>query len=66
MGTRQLITVDTTAGRLRVRAPNTLRVSDGETVGLDFETEKPGGVRPRQRQGAVSAYAELMAGGAHG
>lgn len=37
MGTRQLVTVDTHAGRLKVRAPNTLRIEDGETVGLSFD-----------------------------
>ncbi|MXN64370.1 ATP-binding cassette domain-containing protein [Stappia sp. GBMRC 2046] len=40
MGARQLVTVDTDVGRLRVRSPNTLRVNDGETVGLDFMTER--------------------------
>ncbi|WP_108660902.1 ABC transporter ATP-binding protein [Acuticoccus kandeliae] len=40
MGSRQLVTVDTEAGRLRVRAPNTVRVADGETIGLDFITER--------------------------
>ncbi len=40
MGARQLVTVDTEAGRLKVRAPNTVRVDYGETVGLDFETDK--------------------------
>jgi multiple sugar transport system ATP-binding protein len=39
MGARQLITVDTSAGRLKVRAPNTVRAGFGETVGLDFRTE---------------------------
>ncbi|MBX2855438.1 MAG: ABC transporter ATP-binding protein [Rhodobacteraceae bacterium] len=37
MGARQLITIDTDAGRLRVRAPNTVRVGDGELVGLSFD-----------------------------
>jgi multiple sugar transport system ATP-binding protein len=40
MGARQLVTVDTAAGRLRVRAPNTVRVADGETVGLAFDAER--------------------------
>jgi multiple sugar transport system ATP-binding protein len=40
MGARQLLTVDTCAGRLKVRAPNTVRVADGETIGLDFVTER--------------------------
>jgi multiple sugar transport system ATP-binding protein len=39
MGARQLITLDTSAGRLKVRAPNTVRAGFGETVGLDFKTE---------------------------
>ena len=39
MGARQLITVDTDAGRLRVRADNTVRVDYGETVGLGFDTD---------------------------
>ncbi len=38
MGARQLVTVETDAGRLKVRAPNTARVAEGETVGLDFDT----------------------------
>jgi multiple sugar transport system ATP-binding protein len=40
MGTRQLVTVDTEAGRLKVRAPNTLRVSDGENVSLSFNASR--------------------------
>ena len=40
MGTRQLVTVDTDAGRLKIRAPNTVRVDFGETVGLSFETDR--------------------------
>lgn len=40
MGARQLVTVDTNAGRLKVRAPNTVKVDYGETVGLDFDADK--------------------------
>ena len=40
MGSRQLVTIDTSAGRLKVRAPNTIKVDYGETVGLTFETDK--------------------------
>jgi len=40
MGARQLVTVDTDAGRLKVQAPNTVRVTTGETVGLDFDTDR--------------------------
>jgi multiple sugar transport system ATP-binding protein len=40
MGSRQLITVDLEAGRLKVRAPNTVRARYGDTVGISFETER--------------------------
>jgi len=39
MGARQILTVDTTAGRMRVRAPHDARVAVGETVGLAFQTD---------------------------
>jgi multiple sugar transport system ATP-binding protein len=39
MGARQLVTVDTDAGRLKIRAPNTVRASFGETVGLRFKSD---------------------------
>nr|HMU52297.1 TOBE domain-containing protein [Geminicoccaceae bacterium] len=35
MGARQVVTVDTAAGRARVRCGNDIRVSFGETVGLE-------------------------------
>ena len=40
MGARQLVTVETDAGPLKVRAPNDTRVADGETVGLAFLTDR--------------------------
>ncbi|RMD65213.1 MAG: ABC transporter ATP-binding protein [Alphaproteobacteria bacterium] len=40
MGTRQLVTVDTGVGRLKVRAPNTVRVDDGDSVALAFDTRR--------------------------
>jgi multiple sugar transport system ATP-binding protein len=39
MGSRQLITVDTQAGRLKIKAPNDVRASIGENVALNFRTE---------------------------
>ncbi len=39
MGARQLLTVDTAAGRLRVRAPNRVKVSPGDNVGLAFDSK---------------------------
>jgi multiple sugar transport system ATP-binding protein len=39
MGSRQLIIVDTLAGRLKVKAPNELHASIGDNVGLNFRTE---------------------------
>jgi len=38
-GVRQIVVVDTPAGRVRVRSPNTVRVSAGETVGLEFSKD---------------------------
>ena len=40
MGTRQLVTVDTDAGRLKIRAANRIRLADGDTIGLSFSTAK--------------------------
>ena len=39
MGARQIVTVDTSAGRLRARTTNTQRAVRGETVGLEFRSE---------------------------
>ncbi|MEM6762760.1 MAG: TOBE domain-containing protein, partial [Pseudomonadota bacterium] len=40
MGARQLITVATEAGALKVRTGNHVRVAGGETVGLSFLTDR--------------------------
>ena len=40
MGARQVVTVDTEAGRLRVRTPNSQRATVGERVGLAFDPEQ--------------------------
>jgi multiple sugar transport system ATP-binding protein len=40
MGARQVVTVDTEAGRLRVRTANTQRAAVGERVGLAFDPEQ--------------------------
>jgi len=40
MGARQIITLDTPAGRLRVRAPNSLQLAPGERVPFGFVTEQ--------------------------
>ena len=40
MGARQILTVDSAAGRLKVRAPNALAVRQGERVGLGFDPER--------------------------
>lgn len=39
MGARQLITVDTPSGRLRVRTDNQARADVGETIGLEFSQD---------------------------
>ncbi len=40
MGARQVVTVDTKAGRLRVRTSNSQRASIGEQVGLAFDSSQ--------------------------
>jgi multiple sugar transport system ATP-binding protein len=40
MGARQIVTVDTEAGRLRVRTPNSQRAAIGDRVGLAFDPEQ--------------------------
>ncbi len=39
-GARQLVTVDTHAGRVKVRAPNHISVALGDLVGLRFRTQR--------------------------
>jgi multiple sugar transport system ATP-binding protein len=63
MGARQLVTVDTDAGRLRVRAPNTTRVDYGESVGLSFDPERVVVFNPHTDRALKSA---IYDGGAHG
>lgn len=63
MGARQLVTVDTDAGRLRVRAPNTVRVDYGDTVGLTFDPERIVVFDPETDRAVASA---LYDGGVHG
>ena len=40
MGPRQVITVDTGAGRLKVRTSNQVTVQRGENIGLNFRSER--------------------------
>ena len=63
MGARQLLTVDTAAGRLKVRAPNDQRASVGETVGLDFRSDALVLFDGRSERALDS---DLLAGGGHG
>ena len=63
MGARQLITVDTDAGRLRVRASNTVKADYGETVGLALDAERLVVFNPETGRAVKSA---LHDGGAHG
>jgi len=63
MGARQLVTVDTEAGRLRVRAPNTVKVSHGDIVGLAFDSDRLVVFHPDTGRALNSA---LYAGGANG
>ena len=63
MGARQLVTVDTDAGRLKVRAPNHARIADGESVGLDFAADRLVLFDAATDRAVPST---LFAGGAHG
>ena len=63
MGARQLVTVDTDAGRLKVRAPNTVKVDYGDTVGLTFDADKLLVFNPETDRAVESA---LFQGGADG
>lgn len=40
LGSRQLITVDSDAGRIKIRAPNTVQSQRGDQVGLSFKSER--------------------------
>jgi multiple sugar transport system ATP-binding protein len=62
-GTRQIVVVDTDAGRLRVRAPNTVRLDLGENVGLDFQRDALV-VFDKVSERALDS--DLMTGGGHG
>ncbi len=64
LGARQLVTVDTSAGRVRVRAPNTVRATVGENVGLAFKTDAL--VIFDGRTERALAAADLADGGAGG
>jgi len=63
MGARQLVTVDTDAGRLKVRAPNTIKVDYGDTVGLSFDADRLVVFDPKTDRAVPSALHE---GGANG
>jgi multiple sugar transport system ATP-binding protein len=63
MGARQLITVDTSAGRLKIRAPNTVRARLGETLGLTFKSEALVVFDGRSERALAS---DLFAGGGRG
>ncbi len=62
-GVRQIVLVDTQAGRVRVRSPNTVRVSTGETVGLEFSTDA---LVLFDRRSERALQSELAPGAGHG
>ena len=63
MGARQLLTIDTMAGRLKVRAPNDVKATVGETVGLAFQSEALVVFDGRSRKALDSALFEERAHG---
>ena len=64
MGARQVVTVDTEAGRLRVRTANTQRAAVGERVGLAFDPGQIVLFDPASERALPSALFEREA--AHG
>jgi multiple sugar transport system ATP-binding protein len=62
MGAHQLITVDTEAGRLKLRCGNSAKIRDGDTVGLGFKAESLVLFDPATDR----AVPTRSAGGAHG
>ena len=67
LGTTQVVTVDTEHGQVRARIPSVDRVEAGETVGLDFHSERLV-VFEAQGGRALSSdfYLAARTGGAHG
>jgi multiple sugar transport system ATP-binding protein len=63
LGTTQIVTVTTQHGQLKARLPSSLRVSDGETVGLAFRGERLS-LFDKASGRAIATAREL--GGAHG
>ena len=63
MGARQLLTIDTMAGRLKVRAPNDVKAAVGETVGLDFHSDSLVVFDGRSRKALDSALFQERADG---
>jgi multiple sugar transport system ATP-binding protein len=63
LGARQLIAVDTSAGRLRVRTSNTARAHVGENVGLSFRTA---GLIVFDRRTERALASDLLTGKTHG
>jgi multiple sugar transport system ATP-binding protein len=61
MGARQIVTLDTPAGRVRARTPNTLALKLGERVRLSFET-----ARVAVFDGASETAIAVRASEAHG
>ena len=63
MGSRQILTVDTGAGRLRIRAANTARAEIGDQVGLAFD---PANVVLFDPDSEAALESTLIGGAAHG
>ena len=63
LGARQLVTVDTGAGRIKVRAPAATRVRTGENVSVSFATENLIVFDPRSGNAVDSALFARTPGG---
>jgi multiple sugar transport system ATP-binding protein len=63
MGSTQLVTIDTPAGRLRLKAPNTIQVEMRSTVGLQMDATR---VVVFERDSERAVPSDLINGNGHG
>ena len=63
MGSRQVVTIDTDVGRVRVRAPKSARAAVGETVGVGFRSRE---LVVFDRAGGRALDSELFGDAPHG
>ena len=66
LGARQLITVDTAAGRLKIRAPNTIQARYKDKVGVSFKTNRLVLFDQHSKRALQSELIDMIDGTGHG